>query len=105
MNPSLRRFAVPMVLLFALGLAAPSAGFAAPRNGGLHWPDWLGFFSRLWAPQGCGVEPVGICSNGNTSAPRDAGCVIEPVGRCANASTPPPRDQGCGLDPVGHCID
>ncbi len=53
MISSLRRFAVPIAFLFTLGLTVPSAGFAAPEKGALHWPDWLGFLSHLWAPEGC----------------------------------------------------
>jgi hypothetical protein len=102
---SLHRFAVPMAFVFAVGLTAPSAGFAAPERGGLHWPDWLGFLSHLWAPQGCGLEPVGGCGNASTPTPRDEGCMLEPVGRCTNASAPAPRDHGCMVDPVGRCID
>lgn len=105
MNPSLRRFAVPMVLLLVLGFVAPTAGLAAPVGGGLHWPEWLGFLSNLWAPAGCILEPVGGCRDGNVStpAPRDEGCGIDSVGRCANASTPAPRDEGCAVEPVGRC--
>jgi hypothetical protein len=101
MKSSLRRFAVPMAFLFALGLTAPSAGFAAPER--LHWPDWLGFLSHLWAPEGCVIEPVGRCSEASAPAPRDQGCILDPVGRCTNASTPAPRDEGCMLEPVGRC--
>lgn len=107
MNPSLRRFAIPVAFLIALGFTAPTAGFAVPAGGGLHWPDWLGFLSNLWASEGCIVEPVGGCRDSNASAPapRDEGCMLEPVGRCANANAPAPRDAGCVVDPVGRCTN
>lgn len=106
MNPSLRRFAVPVVFVIVLGLTAPTAGFAVPA-GGPHWPDWLGFLSNLWASTGCILEPVGGCRESNSSAPapRDQGCDVDPVGRCADASTPAPRDEGCGIEPVGRCAN
>ncbi len=105
MNPSLRRFAVPMVFLIALGFTAPTAGFAAPAGGGLHWPDWVGFLSHLWAPAGCNVDPVGGCTNADAPAPRDEGCMVDPVGRCAEANAPAPRDEGCVIEPVGRCAN
>jgi hypothetical protein len=94
MNPSLRRFAVPMAFIIALGLTAPTAGFAATERSGLHWPDWLGFLSHLWAPQRCTVDPVGRCIDTSAPAPRDQG---------TNASAPAPRDEGCMVEPVGRC--
>lgn len=105
MNPSLRRFAVPMALIIALGFITSTAGFAATERGGLHWPDWLGFLSNLWAPEGCMVEPVGGCRDSNASTPilLDQGCGLDPVGRCTSASAPAPRDEGCGVEPVGGC--
>ena len=103
MNPSPRRFAVPMVFIIALGLTAPTTGFAATERSGPHWPDWLGFLSQLWAPQGCGVEPVGGCGNASTPIPLDQTCVFDSAGRCANASAPAPRDAGCVIEPVGRC--
>ena len=105
MNRSLRRFAVPMVLLLVLSFVAPTAGLAATVGGGLHWPEWLGFLSNLWAPTGCSLEPVGRCADAGTLAPQEEGCGLEPVGRCANASSPAPRDAGCVVDPVGRCTN
>jgi hypothetical protein len=40
---------------------------------------WTGWFSRLWAEEGCIIDPSGRC----TTAPKtDEGCIIDPNGRC-----------------------
>jgi hypothetical protein len=43
------------------------------------------FLGRLWAKEGCGIDPHG-------------GCTPDPI-----TTASPEQDAGCGLDPHGSC--
>ncbi len=124
MYPKPRRLAVPFalaaVLFLFLGFAATPAAHAAPGGAPFGLGDWLGVLLRIWAPEGCGLDPVGRC--GPAGPPPNSGCTIDPSGHCRETSaflpegcgidphgrcTPaaaPQKDEGCGLDPHGKCV-
>jgi hypothetical protein len=63
-------------------------------------PLWS-FLGRLWAKEGCGLDPSGRCATSPVTT--DVGCGLDPSGACKPASTPESLDVGCGLDPSGQC--
>lgn len=104
--PTLRRTALPLVLLFTL--AVPAA-HAAPRARGTDavttpWAEiarwWIGL-AAWWArlDGGCMIDPGGLCLQG---APEglDGGCKIDPSGNCLQGA-PEGLDGGCKIDPDG----
>ncbi|HXU29514.1 MAG TPA: hypothetical protein VN851_02965 [Thermoanaerobaculia bacterium] len=121
-----RPFAVPLALALALAgqIAFAPPAHAAPGGLSLPFSDWLGALARLWAPEGCILDPGGRCRDRQAVAPRDEGCGIDPGGKCATAPAQvwapagcvvdphgmcrgsqavPTRDAGCGIDPGGAC--
>jgi hypothetical protein len=72
-----RRGIAVLVVLGVLG--APLAASAAPAP--LAWL-WT-FLARVWAKNGCHVDPNGRCLDG-LQAPAENGCRVDPNGRCAS---------------------
>ncbi len=107
MKPPLRRLAVSIALAFALQLTLPPAAVSAPKDVGLRFGDWLGFLSRLWAPEGCSIDPGGRCTVEPKQVVQNNGCSFDPHGGCreSDATTPAPRDNGCIFDPGGLCAN
>ena len=71
--------------------------------------------ARVWGDEGCGVDPLGRCSNRVqpaaplTSLHAEEGCGADPFGRCLNQvpSRQPSTvtaDSGCSIDPFGRCL-
>ena len=77
-----------LLLVLILLLATPVAQAAergtpkSPVAGlpGLIVQAW-DFLTRIWAENGCGIDPSGGCAPEPTA---DNGCRIDPDGRCAN---------------------
>jgi len=63
-------------------------------------PLWS-FLGRLWAKEGCGLDPNGVCTTSPVTT--DVGCGLDPSGACNPASPLENVDAGCGLDPNGRC--
>jgi hypothetical protein len=104
MSPTLRRLA-PLALTLSLAATAMAAqqpaagpGHSAPQAATSSLLSlWSGWLTRLWAEEGCVIDPNGRCAK----APRThAGCILAPNGRCA---TGPRTDAGCIIDPDGRC--
>jgi hypothetical protein len=102
-----------LLLVLILLLATPTAQAAEPGARRSPVPSMLpalpdvvaqawDFLSRVWAHNGCGLDPSGRCQSATATA--DNGCGIDPDGRCLpgqNATAE--ADNGCGLDPNGGC--
>lgn len=104
--PTLRRTALPLVLL--LTLAVPAAHAAPRARGGeagvAPWTEFARWWKGLaawWAglDGGCKIDPSGHCLE---AAPEqlDGGCKIDPNGQCLQG-TPERLDGGCMIDPDG----
>lgn len=97
---------LPLLLLVA-ALAFPSHASAAPRDFGSLLGKVGGFFSALWAPVGCVIEPSGRCGAASSPELKDHGCEIDPNGSCASGPVEGGStllgDHGCELDPNGRC--
>jgi hypothetical protein len=63
-------------------------------------PLWS-FLGRLWAKEGCGLDPHGRCTTSPVTT--DEGCGLDPSGTCDTVNAPEILDAGCGLDPHGQC--
>jgi len=97
------------LLAFALAAALLVSGASAARHRtariALRAPQdvlaplWS-FLDRLWAKEGCGLDPHGACATSPVTT--DVGCGLDPSGACA-PSAPESLDAGCGLDPNGQC--
>jgi hypothetical protein len=99
---TLLAFALTAVLLVPGASAARhrTAPIALRAPEGVLAPLWS-FLGRLWAKEGCGLDPSGRCATSPVTT--DVGCGLDPSGACKPASTPESLDVGCGLDPSGQC--
>jgi len=94
-----------MALALVCQIAFTPAAHAALGSFSLRFSDWFGAFARLWAPEGCILDPGGRCRDRQAAAPRDVGCGIDSGGKCAPASIRISAPAGCVLDPHGMCRD
>ncbi|MGH7483976.1 MAG: hypothetical protein ACREMY_00045 [bacterium] len=101
------------VLLIAAALATPSAfasslSVAFPRASGSasvveeRFAGFWSFLTRLWAKNGCEVDPNGRCLPASPQA-ADNGCSADPNGRCLPRLSQEAGDNGCSADPSGRC--
>ncbi|HXU32348.1 MAG TPA: hypothetical protein VN851_17415 [Thermoanaerobaculia bacterium] len=92
----------PAALALSVFLWATAPAAALPAWDLEGWLTRLhGALSALWAQNGCGLDPNGLCGNVAAPVPRDNGCGLDPSGHCGEAFLAAPN--GCGLDPDGHC--
>jgi hypothetical protein len=98
-----------LFLLLVVGLAFPSYAAAAPWDFGSLLAKAGGFFSALWAPAGCVINPHGRCADTPIPVSKELGCEFMPKGNCASALTrekkdiPVLSDVGCEIMPDGRC--
>ena len=96
-------------LLLVAALAFPNHASAAPLDLGNLFGKVGGFFSALWGPSGCEINPDGGCGATPSPESRGHGCEIMPDGRCASAPVqrgsdgPLLADVGCEIEPSGRC--
>lgn len=111
-TPTFRR----LIAVFALGalLGMPLASVAGPRVPAQRieaqeialepFARLWSFLTRVWAKEGCHIDPYGRCLEGSQAAPAPItpknGCSIDPYGLCTSGSTNS-ADAGCGIDPYG----
>lgn len=94
-----------LLLVLILLLATPAAQAAEPgmRTAlpAVFSQAW-DFLTRIWAHNGCGIDPNGGCQS--VTVKSDNGCGLDPDGRCRPGQTITANsDNGCGLDPSGGC--
>lgn len=99
------------VLILGVVLGTPLVSSGAPRTEGWHagvlaagpapLAQLWSFLARLWAKNGCRVDPNGDCLDG-LQAPAKNGCGVDPFGRCLDG-VQAPADNGCSVDPNGQC--
>ena len=91
--------AIPWLAMAAPGPAAGAGHHAVPTSSASSslLSLWSGWITRLWAEEGCVIDPDGRCAKAPLT---HEGCIIDPSGHCA---TGPQTDAGCILDPNGGC--
>jgi hypothetical protein len=91
-----------LFLLLVVGLAFPGHASAAPWDFGKLLAKAGGFFSALWAPVGCEVNPDGRCADTSSPVPW-----LENRGTVGPAPTesdgPLVGNHGCEIMPDGRC--
>jgi|SRR6185295_2562057 len=97
---------LPFLLLVA-ALAFPNQASAAPWDFGNLLGKVGGFFSSLWGPSGCEINPDGRCGASPSTVLGNHGCEIMPDGSCAPAPAQGGStllgDHGCEINPDGRC--
>ena len=96
-------------LLLVVGLAFPSHASAMSWDFGNLIAKAQGFFSALWGPSGCEMNPDGRCGAAPSPVLRDHGCELDPDGRYASTPVQSRKgdtvnsDVGCEIMPDGRC--
>jgi hypothetical protein len=84
-----------------LSEAGPGWSGIAGTVGEESYSAFWSFVTRLWAKNGCQVDPSGRCLPLPGHA-ADNGCSADPNGRCLPLPSHA-ADNGCSADPSGHC--
>jgi hypothetical protein len=93
------RFRTSAILVVLLALAAPLCeaasqrvpGHARPSSASPHLPSVWRWIASLWAKNGCGLDPGGVCTTSTNPT-------SHPVAPGTSGSS---ADAGCGIDPSG----
>jgi len=94
-----------LLLVLILLLATPAAQAVEPGMAlqAVFSQTW-DFLTRVWAHNGCGLDPDGRCQS--VTATSDNGCGIDPNGRCLpERNVTAEADNGCRIDPNGGCAN
>ena len=102
-----RRYVIAVLLLLAVVLSASPAPAQPARAAATRssFVDTLTSFfadvmARVWGDEGCGIDPLGRCSNRVqaaaplTSVHAEEGCGMDPFGRCLNQVQPTGTTSG-----------